>query len=90
MKRTIQRLMQNPVYLASDLQSKLEKTRGSPVPISTLKHWRSRLGITPDRNRLYTQDELDLLRGLVLHLKTGGTIEQYRRIKIMEMKTDDD
>jgi DNA-binding transcriptional MerR regulator len=78
--------MQNPVYLASDLQSKLEQTRGSPVPISTLKYWRQRLGITPDCNRLYTQEELDLLRGLVLHLKTGGTIEQYRRLKIMEIE----
>ncbi|MFM2432962.1 MAG: hypothetical protein RLZZ511_4176 [Cyanobacteriota bacterium] len=77
--------MQTPVYLARDLQAKLEQTRGSPVPTATLKYWRRQLGITPDLNRLYTQDELELLRGLILHLKAGGSIEQYRRIKLMEL-----
>lgn len=81
--------MQTPVYLAKDLRAKLEQTRGCPVPVATLKYWRRQLGIAPDANRLYSQDELDLLRGMIIHLKSGGTIEQYRRLKLMELSNDD-
>jgi DNA-binding transcriptional MerR regulator len=69
----------NAVYSAADLQEKLHRIRGKPVPLPTLKYWRQRLGITPDRNRLYTHQELDVLRGLVMALNRGKTIEQYKR-----------
>jgi hypothetical protein len=78
-----------PTYRADDLRVRLEEVRGRPVPLATLKFWRIRLGISPDRNRLYTQSELDALCGLVEHLKLGGTIEQYRRIKLAEQMNND-
>ena len=76
--------MDYPVYTSDDLRIKLEDIRGKPVPLATLKSWRRRLGITPDANRLYTQDDLNILRGMLIHIARGGTIEQYRRLKIIE------
>lgn len=75
------------VYSASDLREKLHRIRGKPVPPDTLKYWRQRLGITPDRNRLYTHQELDVLRGLVMALNRGKSIEQYKRF-LQERMTD--
>jgi DNA-binding transcriptional MerR regulator len=73
------------VYSASDLREKLHRIRGKPVPPDTLKYWRQRLGITPDRNRLYTHQELDVLRGLVMALKAGKSIEQYKRFLLEKL-----
>lgn len=66
-----------PIYTAKNLQDKLQKVRGRPVPIDTLKYWRHQLGISPDSSKLYTQEDLEVLRALVRWLEAGGKIPQF-------------
>jgi len=76
--------MDTPVFTCRDLIAKLEPIRMRRIPLTTLKSWRHKLGMSPDENKLYSQSDLDILRGLIRHIQSGGTIEQYRRLKLME------
>jgi DNA-binding transcriptional MerR regulator len=77
-------MMDTPVFTCRDLVAKLEPIRGRPIPLTTLKSWRRKIGMEPDRNKLYSQSDLDYLKGLIWAMKAGRTIEQYRRLKLME------
>jgi DNA-binding transcriptional MerR regulator len=65
------------IYTARNLQEKLSKVRGRSVPPDTLKYWRHQIGLTPDRSKLYSQDDLETLKALVAWLNHGGKIPQF-------------
>lgn len=67
-----------PGYTSSELRWRLAKVRGRKLPYRTLKYWIDQLGMTPDPDTgLYTEDDLNLLRRLVLALKRKMTIKQF-------------
>jgi hypothetical protein len=74
---TVKTFMEQQFYTAADLRHLLAKVRGSPVPRSTLKYWRNRLGIIPDENNLYFKSDLDILTALIRWLARAGTIPQF-------------
>jgi hypothetical protein len=65
-------------FTTGELRWRLTKTRGKRLPYRTLKHWIDQLGMTPDSETgLYTAEDLELLRRLVLALKRRMTIRQF-------------
>jgi DNA-binding transcriptional MerR regulator len=78
------------IYTAKNLQEKLAKVRGRSVPPDTLKRWRHQLGIEPEPGRLYSQEDLEILRALVRWLQAGGNIPQFVNLLKQRMKHNHD
>lgn len=77
--------METPVFDWYDLACKLETIRGKPVPRETLKYWRRKIGIYPEKStKLYSQNDLELLRRAVYFMKSGRNLTQFVNILNME------
>ncbi len=67
------------IYTAHDLCARLIPVRGRAVPLRTLKYWREQIGIRPDSNRLYSKNDLKILKSLVRWIGRGGKIQTFLR-----------
>jgi hypothetical protein len=65
------------LYTARELRLTLARYRQRSVPPRTLRWWRSQLGITPDEQGFYTEEDLAILIQLVRWLSRGGTVNQF-------------
>lgn len=74
-----------PIFSWQDLASKLEPIRGKPIPRETLKYWRLKIGIFPEKKtKLYSQNDLNLLRRAVYFMQSGKTLTQLENLIKME------
>lgn len=64
----------------------LAQLRGRSLPIATFYRWLSICGIEP--KTWYDDRDQKILRGLVVHLRLGGSANEYRSHLIQEQKQD--
>lgn len=64
-------------YTSAELRSVLARYRGKNVPARTLRWWRNQIGIVPNEDGLYDEDDLKILIQLVRWIAKGGTVSQF-------------
>lgn len=81
-------LTEKDYYNSRELRVILARHRGRAVPDRTLRFWRKRLEIKPDKSDLYNREDLRVLVRLVRWINRGGTIDGFRSILKSEVKAE--
>jgi hypothetical protein len=76
-------------YTLAELRWRLHQIRGKRVPIRTLYNWLSELNIKPDSNGFYSDEQLALLKQLILFLRRQKSIAAFKSSIGMEGSTND-
>lgn len=73
----VAQVMPQGLYTARELRCILARYRQQRVPDRTLRWWRSQIGLLPNEDGLYSEDDLQILIQLVRWLSRGGTVQQF-------------
>lgn len=71
-------------YRRDPARRELAKIRGREVPVPTFYRWLDKCFIGPQD--WYTEEHLNILKGLIIHIAAGGDVEEYQDFLIEEMK----
>ena len=84
-----QRIIDDGWYTATELVNELTAVKGSPVGISTVRAWRTRIGMTPTRGNLFSTEDLTILASLVLWRQAGRSINSFIEELYASQSTDE-
>lgn len=65
------------LYTSKELCLILARHRQKRVPSRTLRWWRNQVGIVPNQDGLYEEEDLRILIQLIRWIARGGTVEQF-------------
>ena len=72
-----ERIIDDGWYTATQLVDELAAVKGSPVGISTVRLWRTRIGMTPTKGNLFSTKDLTILASLVRWRQAGRSINSF-------------
>lgn len=72
-------------YTLAELRWRLHQVRGKRVPERTLRNWLTELRIKPDSTGFYSEEDLLILRRLVLFLRRRPSIAAFKTLLSEEL-----
>ena len=85
-----QRNLDDGWYTAGQLLEELSAVKGSPVGASTVRLWRTRIGMTPTRGNLFSTEDLTILASLVRWRQAGRSINSFIEELYPDSPTDEE